>query len=229
MLLFTVCQKPSKMTPPKRDLWIEATTCASSYTEANSKHVVSSFGFDDDNKTRLAPWPYTQVLGKHMSERILTWFWGRRRGWPMTNAKQNYQQHKDKSNNKKYTSWSTQSHTPNTGWVTQMTLTVHGLAHAIEPQMWGQKGVEQSRAGWRATRYQSRVDPNRGRAGNVWKAAGRQKTALLAFDQAGVTRVTCIQTSSAWVSTLTCEKIDQSHLTYVKRSKLPSTIRCMGH
>ena len=126
------------------------------------------------------------------------------------------------------TSWSTQSHPPNTGWVTQMTLTVHGLAHAIEPQMWGQKGVEQSRAGGRATRYQSRVDPNRGRAGNVWKAAGRQKTALLAFDQAGVTRVTCIQTSSAWVSTLTCEKIDQSHLTYVKRSKLPSTNRCIG-
>ena len=46
--------------------------------------------------------PYTKVLGKHMSERIPTWFWGRWCGWPMTNAKQNYQQHKDMSNNKKY-------------------------------------------------------------------------------------------------------------------------------
>ena len=41
---------------------------------------------------------------------------------------------------------------------------VDGLAHAIEPQMWEQKGVE---VGGRGTRYQSRVDPNRGRAGNV--------------------------------------------------------------
>ena len=55
MLLFTVCQKPSETTSPKSYLWIEATTCASSYTEANSKHVVSSFGVDDDNLIWCVP------------------------------------------------------------------------------------------------------------------------------------------------------------------------------
>ena len=80
-----------------------------------------------------------------------------------------------------------QEHSPNE-WPRWLSWT---LAHAIEPRCGSKKGSSSRGTG---TRYQSRVDPNWGRDGNVWKAAGRGKTALLAFDQAGVTRVTCIKT-----------------------------------